>query len=295
MPPVGWQCTAIERAAILLRSAVEQLVDQIEPETRKRMAVIFASCELDRPVIDESRAHWLAAIAAQALGDGSTASRIMVVRGGAPAGARALALARELLHADAALAVVVCSVDSLLDARSLLWLARAQALRGVRRSDGVIPGEAAVALLLRPSPGGGQALLVAGLGVGDEPSDRNVQLPRRADGLVTAIRTAIEEAGLPLHELDWRLASGARTSVELKEHTLALTRILRERIDNLPLWLCAETLGDVGTAAGLVAIAWAHDAGLRGYLPGQAALATAAARSGERAAVVLRWIGAGRC
>ncbi|MFO7562061.1 MAG: hypothetical protein R6X02_05415 [Enhygromyxa sp.] len=297
VPPLGWSSTAIERAAILLRSAVVQVTHQLDPRARERLAVVFAGCELDRPVVDEGRAQWLAAVAAQALGTGPMPARVLVVRGGAPASFRALAVARELLSTKDALAVMVCSVDSLLDARSLSWLSRARPLRSVRRSDGAVPGEAAVALLLRPGPDRdhGRGLLVAGLGVGDEPSDRSVEVPRRADGLVNAIRTALGEAGLGLHELDLRLASGAHGSSESKEQALALTRILRERVESFPLWLSAETLGDVGTTAGLLAIAWTHDAGLRGYLPGRAALATAMARDGERAAAVLRWVGAGRC
>lgn len=291
VPPLEWSLSAIERLAALLRSAVEQLGEQ--PEVRERLALIFTGSELDRPVVDEGRAQWLAQVAAQALG--VSPRPLVALRGGAPAGFRALALAGELLSAGEVSAVVVCSVESLLDARSLLWLSGARPLRTTRRFDGVIPGEAAVALLLRLADGRTRGLSVAGIGFGDEPSDHSVEVPLRADGLVTATRGALDQAGLAMHDIGVRLANGAHGSSEAKEHMLVVTRLLRERMDSFPLWLCAETLGDIGTAAGLVEVAWAHESGLRGSLPGGSALATAAARDGTRGAAILRWIGDASC
>ncbi|MCA9640697.1 MAG: hypothetical protein KC492_08365 [Myxococcales bacterium] len=184
---------------------------------------------------------------------------------------------------------VVCAVDSLLDARSLEWLSYRRPLRSMRQADGAIAGEAAAALVLSAVPGSRRngALVLAGVGFGDEPAARDPAQPLRGDGLTAATKAALVEAGLEMHDLGLRMASGADGERELKEHTLSLTRLLRVRLEQLPMWLCAETLGHVGAATGLVQIAWAHETMVRGDLPGTVISSTAFAYDGRRATALL--------
>ncbi|PRQ06323.1 hypothetical protein [Enhygromyxa salina] len=282
---------AIERAAALLTTAMEELAEHVTREDRSSLAVIVACCEPDRPVIDEGRARWLGTVAAGALGDGPQPRVVHVLRGGPPAGFRALALARELLIQGQVGAAIVCATDSLFDGRSLAWLADRRPLRTTLGSDGTIPGEAGAALLVRATQGRTPQLQLIGLGFGDEPSIRS-GAPLRADGLVAAMRMALTEAGLGMHDIALRQAHGASGALEFKEHILALTRLLRVRVESMPIWLIAETLGDVGTSAGLVQITRAHQALLRGYLPGPVILCTAGDHHGERSALVVRAHGA---
>ncbi len=63
-----------------------------------------------------------------------------------------------------------------------------------------VQGGAAGALLVQQDPdaGAGDALACRGLGLGDEPADRDPALPLRADGLASGIRAALAESRLVL-------------------------------------------------------------------------------------------------
>jgi 3-oxoacyl-[acyl-carrier-protein] synthase I len=282
---------AIERVAALLFTAVEELAERLAAEDRASLAVIVACCGPDRPTIDEGRARWLGTLAAQALGPGPAPHVLHVFRGGSPAAVHALAFARELLAQGQIEAAIVCAADSFIDGRSLLWLAERGPLQTTGGREGTIPGEAGAALLLRSRPSSAPHLRLIGLGFGDEPAARSIA-PLRGDGMTAAMRAALSEAGLGLHEIGVRVVDGAGGHREFKEHILALTRLLRARVESLPIWLVAETLGHVGTGAILVQLAWAQQALLRAYLPGPTVLATAGDHHGERAALVLRAAGA---
>ena len=160
-------------------------------------------------------------------------------------------------------------------------------------SDGVIPGEAAACLLLaRPEArrgGKGSQVLatIRGIGFGEERSLRSNDIPLRADGLTAAAKAALGEAGLAMHDMDFRLSDAAGDSYAFKEQSLVVTRLLRKNKESFPLWLSADSLGDVGAAAGLCGLATAIAAFRRGYAPGPRAIAFASSESGARAALVL--------
>lgn len=213
-----------------------------------------------------------------------------VLTGGSAAGFQALEAARKVLGERRATACLVCAVDSFLNARSLLWLEEHGRLKTERNADGVIPGEAAACVRVELRAGASRQSLatIEGLGFAREMATVFNEEPLRADGLVKAGRAALEEAGLRMEDVELRLSDVSGELYGFKEQTLALTRLLRVKRESLPLWLCAESLGEVGAAASLCQLVRVAQAWQRGYAPGARAMCFASSVSGERAVAVVR-------
>lgn len=197
-----------------------------------------------------------------------------------------LVAGREHLSGGKARACVVAAADSLIDARSLLALVRQNRLKTPRNADGVIPGEAAacIRLTLR-SP----ALLarISGIGSAVEPGLLTNDIPLRGEGIAEAARLALTEAGLAMHDLDFRLSDAAGEAYHFKEQVLVIARLLRRNMAGFPLWLPARALGHVGHAGGMCNLVWAVVALARGYAPGPRAIAFSGDAQGLRSAAVV--------
>ncbi|WP_158501883.1 3-oxoacyl-ACP synthase [Vitiosangium sp. GDMCC 1.1324] len=213
-----------------------------------------------------------------------------VLPGGNAAGFQVLETARKLVMDRRADACLVCGVDSFLNARSLLWLEEHGRLKTRRNADGVIPGEAAACVRVEPHMGGTRPPMatLVGLGFAQEPASVLNEEPLRADGLVRAGRAALEEAGLRMQDMDLRLSDVSGESYGFKEQALALTRLLRVKQESLPLWLCAESIGEVGAAAGICQLVRVAQAYQRGYAPGERAMCFTSSVSGDRAVAVVQ-------
>ncbi|PCC68294.1 3-oxoacyl-[acyl-carrier-protein] synthase-1 [Nannocystis exedens] len=230
----------------------------------------------------------LAARLSQILGTQILAEDVHIFREGAYGGYAALERGRASVR-DGRPSIVVAA-DSLLNARALLALSQKQRLLVEGNSDGVIPGEAAAAVLLTGDRRNALAR-ICGAGFAREPSTLDNDVPLRAEGSVEAARAALLEAGLQAHELDFRLSDAAGESFYFKEQALLVARLLRERKPEFPLWLPAETLGDTGAAAGLCGLLWAMAGWARKYAPGPRAIGFAGDEAGGRAAVVIESAG----
>lgn len=203
---------------------------------------------------------------------------------GALGGYRAIAQARTMLQRHEA--VIVAGADSLVTAPELQRLEEQGRLLTDSNTDGVIPGEAAACMLLSFHPGPALGT-IRGVGFGTEPGLLINDVPLRGHGVVEAARAALVEAGLAMHHIDFRLSDAAGEGYSFKEQALAVSRLLRQRKEEFPLWLCASTLGDVGAAAGLCNMVWAIRAFGRGFAPGPLALAWASDGARGRGALVL--------
>jgi 3-oxoacyl-[acyl-carrier-protein] synthase-1 len=91
-------------------------------------------------------------------------------------------------------------------------------------------------------------LLLRGLGFAREPSPLGSGKPLRADGLLQAIRAALDEAAIALKDCDHRIADVNGEQYRFKEATLAVTRLLRDRKVPFSLWHPADCIGEVGAA-----------------------------------------------
>jgi 3-oxoacyl-[acyl-carrier-protein] synthase-1 len=182
----------------------------------------------------------------------------------------------------------VCAVDSYLNPATLGWLDDAYRLKTAGNADGLIPGEAAAAVLVRAEPKTA-ATEVTGLGFGVEPAPIRSDEPLRAAGLAQAVKAALAEARLGYHEIDFRLSDVTGESYGFKEVLLMEARVMRElRYTYQPVWHWSEAIGDTGAAAGVVQLVSADDAFRKGYAPGRSAICLTSAGPGARAAAVVR-------
>jgi len=131
-----------------------------------------------------------------------------------------------------------------------------------------------------------------GIGMASEPAPIGSGEPLRADGLTAAIRAALQDAAVEMHQIDFRVTDISGEQYYFKEAALALSRILRQRKAEFDIWHPAECIGESGSVAGLVAVIVADAASKRAYAPGPMVLCHMSDDVGDRAAIVLRWTGA---
>jgi 3-oxoacyl-[acyl-carrier-protein] synthase-1 len=211
----------------------------------------------------------------------------IVAQGRASIGTALYQARKQLLERDVP-HVLIVAVDSLLNIPTLSAFEEKERLLTSANSNGFIPGEAAGAVLLgRPS--GAAELLCTGLGFGIESATLESEQPQRAEGLVQAFRAALSDAGCALHELDFRITDLSGEQYYFKEASLALTRVMRQRKEEFDIWHAAECTGEIGAAAGPVALAVAQAACRKAYAPGPGILFHSSNDSGERVAAVLTY------
>ena len=214
---------------------------------------------------------------------------------GHTAGFELLQVAREILQDPTVPACLVAAVDSFVNAASLDWLDKHGRLKTLDNSEGVIPGEAAAAVVVQ-RPNGQKPLLaaeVAGLGFGKEEANLLNDEPLRGLGLAAAAKAALAEAAIEMHQVDFRLSDVSGESYGFKEQTLLLGRLMRQRRPELPLWHAADCIGDTGAAAGICHCIVAASAWHKKYSPGPIAACFGSAVPGERAVAILRRPNAG--
>ena len=208
---------------------------------------------------------------------------------GHTAGFEALGITRNLLKDQKASICLVCGVDSYINARSLLWLDQNWRLKTGENSDGVIPGEAAAAVLIQRQGTSERkaSIKIAGLGFDKERASVLSEEPLLGQGLTKAARTAMAEAGIQIEKIGFRLTDVTGESYGYKEQALVLSRLMRVRREEFPLWHCAENFGDTGAAVGIIQMLVAFYAFQKCYAPGKSAMCFTSADSGERAVALL--------
>jgi 3-oxoacyl-[acyl-carrier-protein] synthase-1 len=212
-----------------------------------------------------------------------------VIAQGRVGGAVALLQARRMMLEGRCTRVIVAGVDSFLVGATLAAYDAAGRLLTPDNSNGFIPGEAAGAVLL-----GGQEegtvtpLLCCGLGFAREPAPLDSGKPLRAEGLVQAIRAALNEAGLPLKDCDHRIADVNGEQYRFKEAALAITRLLRDRKERFSLWHPVDCVGEVGAATLPTMLAMLAMGAREDYLPGPVFLGHLGNDDDKRAAFIAR-------
>ena len=211
------------------------------------------------------------------------------IASGHTAGFEALRAARDVFADGKVSTCLVCGVDSMVNATTLLWLDRNQRLKTIANRDGVIPGEAAAAVLLQCRPAPACATEIVGMGFAKEKAHIRSEEPLLGLGLTEATRAALAEANMGFHEIDLRLSDVTGELYGFKELPLVESRLMRVvRKVEQPLWHWVEAIGDSGAAAGLVQLILADEAYRKGYAPGERAVCWASAVPGDRAAVILK-------
>lgn len=283
VPGIPLTLPRTERLWSLLHLALSDCLDQIPSHERLDIRVILCLGEPARTLKDIQTFSLLERIHVTF---GLPPRDGEVFTTGHTSGIHALALAEQWMKSGVS-GVLLCGVDSYLNADDLAAFARERRLKTRDNSDGVIPGEAAAVVFVRPRRPAGTALRVAGIGFGFEDAGVLTQKPLLGLGLSEAVGAALAREGLGLHQIDYRISDLSGESYGFKEQALMLARLMRERRERFVLWHCADSFGDPGAATGLCQMVVAARAEARGYAPGPRSIICTSVAEGERAAVVL--------
>jgi 3-oxoacyl-[acyl-carrier-protein] synthase-1 len=275
-----------ERLIALARLAMEHIdADAAVALPWSQMPIILCTRERDVP---GTRLNGI--LSGLRLPDGSmlTQRRTAHIPNGQTSAFVALLQARKMLAEGNDPACLLLALDSLIDARTLAWLDGQMRLKTSAVTDGLIPGEAACLAVVSRVPLRPHFVVVRGLGLGTETATAANEEPFRADGLTAALRAALAEARIEMHDVAFRLSDVAGESYAFEELVLAQMRNMRKTRPEQRLWHAGDCIGDTGAAAGLIQFAWAEQAFHRGYAPGGLAAlhGSSMAFSGRAAAVV---------
>ena len=202
---------------------------------------------------------------------------------GGVGGAVAIRDARKMIQ-EGATEVIVAGVDSFLTAETLRVFDREDRLLTAANSNGFIASEAGAAVLLSSS---GAGLKLRGIGLGNEEASIGSGEPTRAEGMVSAMRQGLDEAGLTYNDISYRIADLAGEQFYFREATLAQARLWRGERDPEDVWHPADGMGETGAAVVPICLGVGLAAAQKAYAPGPIALVHAAHDDGRRAAIVL--------
>jgi 3-oxoacyl-[acyl-carrier-protein] synthase-1 len=289
VPGLDWD---LRREARLLELLTKVLADLLKGQPAgawDQVPLLVSLAESGRPGGGADLAPTILGRLQKALGVRFHPQRSQAFATGHTGGIEALRAARELLRDGNLNGCIVCGMDSLVNAATLLWLDRAYRLKTPANRDGVIPGEAAAAVLVQGRAMAGAVTEVAGMGFGKEKAHILSEEPQLGLGLAEAARAALAEAQLGLHEIDCRLSDVTGELYGFKELPLVEGRLMRVvRKEEQPLWHWAEAIGDTGAAAGVAQLVLADEAFRKGYAPGDRMICLTSSTPGDRAAAVLR-------
>ena len=277
----------ITKLARMAAMAIEEAMAGLPRADWRGIPLLLCVAELDRPGRIANLDEQLFAMLEAGLGVRFHEASAIVPHGRVSV-ALALAQARQLLARPGITEVLIAATDSLLSWPTLSHYEQRSRLLTAKNSNGFMPGEGAGALLLG-LPDQREALLVSGIGFGKEAAHIESDEPLRAEGLSAAIKAALADAGLQLHDLVYRITDVSGEHYYFKEAALAITRTLRQRKTAFDIWHPAECTGEAGALAGASVVAVADAACRKDYANGPAILAHLANDSGARAAMTLQY------
>ena len=280
----------VPRLVKMAALAIEEALQDVPRAEQRDLPLLLCVAEEGRPGRMAGLDEDLLLQVQEELGVDFAAGSAVIARGRVGV-ALAMAQARALLSSARAARVVVAATDSLLSWPTLRHYQQEDRLLSESNSNGFMPGEAAGALLLGPAQQLGGELLCTGIGFGMERARLGSGEPLRAEGLASAIRSGLQEAGCEMHDMDLRVTDVSGEQYYFKEAALAVSRTLRRRKEELDIWHPAECTGEIGAVAGITVVAAVQAACAKQYVTGPNILAHWANDAGERAAVVLRMRG----
>ena len=289
VPGLDEGLTRLERLSALLAAAVSDCVGSSPAVSWSKVPLLLGLAEPERPGSGAVAAESIRGEVEWQLGVAFHPQYSRSFPRGHVSGMVALDAARVLLRSGHVPACLVAGVDSFVNAHALRWLEASGRLKTEENSDGIIPGEASAAVLVRPrgEPGDGTTASVMGIGFASEQATVLSEDPLLGLGLTAAVRSALAESGLALHQIDFRLSDVTGEQYGFREQALMLARLVRIRREALPIWHCTDSIGDTGAAASVCQLVIARQAFRRGYAPGPYALCCASSVTGERGASVL--------
>lgn len=285
--PRNW--IGVKRLAHLAAGALHDIYGKV-PEARTDAALILCIAEPDRPGTLTGDGAELAKLILQIL-DLPDRTSVRVIAHGRPSGLVALDQARRMLSRGDADRVLVLGVDSYLTTLTIAHYLAEDRLLTPDNANGFIPSEAAAAVLVERGDEG--PLVLTGLGLSREEAsiyngrgEDGTHLPLRGDGMTAAYRTALDEAGVDLATIDYRISDLIGEQYFFKQTALAAMRLERGHKEFRDLWSPGESLGNVGAAVFPMMVGMALTAAEKSYSGGSPLLVEASADDGACGAAV---------
>ncbi len=276
----------------LAHLAAGSIVDALERHwaTLGRLLLVLCLSEPERPGRPIRNVEKFAANVRSYSGLPET-TRTLIAEHGRPSGFVALDRARAAMADDSADHVLIVGVDTMLTGPSISHYNRIGRLLTSDNSNGFLPGEASAAILC--AAGKPTHFSLSGLGLAAEDAfmlngkdEDGTDLPLRGDGMTSAYKRAMDQAGVTLAGIEYRLSDLIGEAYFFKQTALAALRLERGRSAFQDIWSPAETLGNVGAAVVPLMIGWALEAFEKGYDPGSPLLIEASGDNGACGAAV---------
>lgn len=207
----------------------------------------------------------------------------------------ALKRSQELLYDEKLEFVLIVSIDSLLNSATLSDLGgelfgENRRLLGDEFSDGFVPGEAATAVLLSTPQRMQSKVIISGVGEGFESATiDNEEEVLKGKGLSDAIKSASQQAGIEVHDTNYRVSSVSGELYFFKEAALALTASLKQKVPENPLLHPADNIGEVGAAVGGAMVVMDYFSLIKGYAPGNTSLHLISNDNSYRGAFIMQY------
>ncbi len=214
----------------------------------------------------------------------------MVLPGGPAVVVEGLQRASDLLTRQQVSHCIVGGVDSLLNARDITRLEAARRLHSDDNPQGLVPGEGAAFVLLSDlrRPRRHRSIgVVMGAGISQEVNTIHGDDYSVGQGIRAALRRAATDARVGEEQLDFVCSTFNGERYGAWESMIARPRFYRTRREQLPVVYPAMSVGEIGTAAGALAILYAAMSIARGYAPGRLAMCELASDGGGRSACVV--------
>lgn len=209
-----------------------------------------------------------------------------VVPGGRAGAVAALGLAEAALGRGCR-ECYVGGVDSLVDDDALLRAIDVGRVKHSENPNGFVPGEAGAFVRVSARPSEEALAVVRGVAVAEEPAARATGRPSSGAGLAKAMRDALALAGAQGRDLAWLVHDCAGDRYDFKELALAVARLPLVRQQVFVTWDAATSVGEVGAAAGALALGYVAFAMAKGIVQGPGAMVVGRAEAGQRAAAFL--------
>lgn len=278
--PIPDNISGIERLALLGAHALREAIDGAPANLEMGLIVCAPSPEDEKGVLGQSDAL-LARLARETRLTVAPKAR-RVICAGRSAVFEALHFARTALH-DGLSFVCVLGIDCLVSKGRLERLLDQGHVLGPQ---GLVPGEAAAAIVLGRQPGPDSLAILAGLGTADEPSVLHKDRPNRGQGLASAIEKALVEARLRNPVFSALVHDMAGSPEGLEELSWANTcQALSARSETEILCPC-RSVGETGAATGILSLATLAFLINKNVIAGPG-LCLLASQGGRRGAVIL--------
>ncbi|WP_086998841.1 beta-ketoacyl synthase N-terminal-like domain-containing protein [Rhizobium sullae] len=256
------------------------------PQARGQAALILCLAEEDRPGRPAPDGVRLLGRIAEIV-ESQPHGRSRIIAHGRPSGHVALEQARRILSAGEAPYVMIVGVDSYLTAGAIARYLADNRLLTPDNPNGFIPGEAAAAVLCTRSQSSGLRLF--GLGLARERAYiyNSDDLPLRGDGMMSAYREALDETGIEMNRLGYRISDLIGEQYWFKQSALASLRLVRGAHEFQDIWSPAESLGNVGAAVVPLMVGMAFTAARKAYAAGNPVLIEASNDFGACGAAIM--------